>query len=201
MRLCNIIYTAQLPNIFTHTYRWRHFIPLLPEDAPIFCADLPGYGASAAIEKHDKLTVGTAVLNALKTEVKRTSSNPPSGDIPIVLIGHDRGARVTHRLTVSGIAGFDIRGVCLIDIVRPYHPPDMPFSPLTPSGPNKHTMAALQHAAQSRKRCLRLLPLAIPRQCGPRNAHDRRLRARSVPGGNDDCVVWQERRWPEVLHR
>jgi pimeloyl-ACP methyl ester carboxylesterase len=59
-----------------------------------------------------------AVLSALRTEVKRTSSNPPAGDIPIVLIGHDRGARVSHRLAVSGAEGFDIRGVCLIDIVR-----------------------------------------------------------------------------------
>jgi len=89
----------------------------LPEDAPIFCADLPGYGASAAVDKHDKFTVGTAVLSALKTEIKRTSSSPPSGDIPIVLIGHDRGARVSHRLAVSGVEGFDIKGVCLIDIV------------------------------------------------------------------------------------
>ncbi|UPX10376.1 uncharacterized protein EKO05_0001040 [Ascochyta rabiei] len=97
--------------------KWRHFIPLLPQDAPIFVPDLPGYGASAAIEKHDKLTVGNAVLSALRTEVKRTSSNPPTGDIPIILIGHDRGARVSHRLAVSGAAGFDIRGVCLIDIV------------------------------------------------------------------------------------
>ncbi|KAF1925808.1 alpha/beta-hydrolase [Didymella exigua CBS 183.55] len=99
------------------SYMWRHFIPLLPENAPIFTPDLPGYGASAAIEKHDKLTVGNAILSSLRTEVKRTSSNPPTGDIPIVLIGHDRGARVSHRLAVSGAEGFDIKGVCLIDIV------------------------------------------------------------------------------------
>jgi pimeloyl-ACP methyl ester carboxylesterase len=99
--------------------RWRHFIPLLPEDAPIFAPDLPGYGASAAIEKHDKLTVGNAVMSALWTEVKRTSSKPPDGDIPVVLIGHDRGARVSHRLAVSGAKDIDIKGVCLIDIVRP----------------------------------------------------------------------------------
>ncbi|KAJ4311628.1 hypothetical protein N0V94_007856, partial [Neodidymelliopsis sp. IMI 364377] len=97
--------------------KWRHFIPLLPSDAPIFAPDLPGYGASAAISQHDKLTVGNAVLSALKTEIKRTSSNPPTDNIPIVLIGHDRGARVSHRLAVSGASGFVIRGVCLIDIV------------------------------------------------------------------------------------
>ncbi|KAJ4992940.1 alpha beta hydrolase fold protein [Stagonosporopsis vannaccii] len=99
------------------SYMWRHFIPLLPRSAPIFAPDLPGYGASAAIEKHDKLTVGTTILSALSTEIKRTSSSPPSGDIPIILIGHDRGARVSHRLAVSGVPGFSIHGVCLIDIV------------------------------------------------------------------------------------
>jgi pimeloyl-ACP methyl ester carboxylesterase len=46
------------------------------------------------------------------------SSRAPVGDIPIALIGHDRGARVAHRLAVSGMDGFDIRGVCLIDIVQ-----------------------------------------------------------------------------------
>lgn len=101
----------------TNTTSWRHFIPLLPQDAPIFAPDLPGYGASAAIEKHDKLTVGNAILSALRTELKRTSSSPPSDSIPIVLIGHDRGARVSHRLAVSGCPGISIQGICLIDIV------------------------------------------------------------------------------------
>jgi pimeloyl-ACP methyl ester carboxylesterase len=60
----------------------------------------------------DKLSVGTAILNSLKSQFP--SSN---GDIPIILIGHDRGARVSHRLTVSKPPGFSILGVCLIDIV------------------------------------------------------------------------------------
>lgn len=97
--------------------RWRHLIPLLPSDAPIFAPDLPGYGASGLIEKYDKLTVGTTLLAALRTEAKRTSSNPPS-TIPVVLIGHDRGARIAHRLAVSGAEGIDILGVALLDIVR-----------------------------------------------------------------------------------
>ena len=46
------------------------------------------------------MSVGTAVLEALKTEVR-----------------HYRGARVAHLLTVSGVDGLDILGVCLIDIV------------------------------------------------------------------------------------
>ncbi|KAF2676335.1 alpha/beta-hydrolase [Lentithecium fluviatile CBS 122367] len=98
------------------SYMWRHLIPLLPPSAPIFAVDLPGYGASAPLEKHDKLSIGNAIIAALRTEVKRTSSSPPSA-IPIVLIGHDRGARVAHRLAVSGAQSVDIFGICLIDIV------------------------------------------------------------------------------------
>lgn len=61
------------------------------------------------------MSVGTAVLEALKTEVKKSKSK--DGDMKIVLVGHDRGARVAHRLTVSGVDGLDILSVCLIDIV------------------------------------------------------------------------------------
>lgn len=60
------------------------------------------------------------MLEALKTEVKRTSSASSSGNIPVVLIGHDRGARISHHLTVSGVQGVDILGLCLIDIVRDF---------------------------------------------------------------------------------
>ncbi|KAF2124180.1 alpha/beta-hydrolase [Dothidotthia symphoricarpi CBS 119687] len=100
------------------SYMWRHFIPLLPSTAPLFVPDMPGYGASAPTEKMDKLTVGNALMDALKSEVsKARTSSDAQGDIPIVIISHDRGARVAHRLAVSGVAGVDIRGVCLIDIV------------------------------------------------------------------------------------
>lgn len=116
-RRSNFSRPPQEPQKMLIVDRWRHFIPLLPQNAPIFAADLPGYGASAAISSHDKLTVGNAILSALKTEVKRTSSSPSASSIPIVLIGHDRGARVSHRLAVDGVSGFDIKGVCLIDIV------------------------------------------------------------------------------------
>ena len=76
--------------------------------------DLPGYGLSEPTQKHDKLTVGLAILTAVKSLIK--SSSP----IPIVLIGHDRGGRISHRLTVSKSdvtsLGFDLRATCVIDI-------------------------------------------------------------------------------------
>lgn len=96
--------------------RWRHLIPLLPNDTPIFVPDLPGYGASAPIKDNSKYSVGSTVLAALLTEAKRTSSKPLE-EIPIVLIGHDRGARVAHHLAAQGFDGVDMKGVCLIDIV------------------------------------------------------------------------------------
>jgi pimeloyl-ACP methyl ester carboxylesterase len=62
----------------------------------------------------DKLSVGKAILSSLKSQLP---SSITRSDIPIILIGHDRGGRVSHRLTVSRIPGFSILGLCLIDIV------------------------------------------------------------------------------------
>lgn len=61
----------------------------------------------------DKLSVGKAILSSLRSQLPSSKSS----DIPIILIGHDRGARVSHRLAVSKVPGFAILGVCLIDIV------------------------------------------------------------------------------------
>jgi pimeloyl-ACP methyl ester carboxylesterase len=101
------------------SYMWRHIISHLPKNMPIFVADLPGYGASPPLEKHDKLSVGTALLNAMEQAFYSRFSRKSSarGDLPVVLVGHDRGARIAHRLAVSGVEGFRIEGVCLIDIV------------------------------------------------------------------------------------
>lgn len=78
--------------------------------------DLPGYGLSGPIEDNSKISVGRTVLAALLTEYKRTSSKPLD-NVPIVIIGHDRGARVAHHLAVQGFSGVNIQGVVLIDIV------------------------------------------------------------------------------------
>ncbi|KAF2811892.1 alpha/beta-hydrolase [Mytilinidion resinicola] len=99
-------------------YIWRHMIPLLPKSAPLFIPDLPGYGNSEAPTAHDKLSVGLAVLSALHSVLKEQSENSSKDDtIPVMLIGHDRGARIAHRLGVSGAPDIRILGVTLIDIV------------------------------------------------------------------------------------
>lgn len=99
------------------TSRWRLLIPFLPKETPLFIPDLPGYGGSGHIPQNDKLSQGNALLGALSTELKRTTTSNSSSPTPIVLIGHDRGARIAHRLTVTGHPDFSILGVTLIDIV------------------------------------------------------------------------------------
>ncbi|KAF2640090.1 alpha/beta-hydrolase [Massarina eburnea CBS 473.64] len=100
------------------SYMWRHIIPLLPSTTPLFVPDLPGYGASAPIEKNDKLSVGTTLIAALKTEVQRSYPSDKVSSVPVILVGHDRGARVAQQLAVSGVGeGVEVLGVCLIDIV------------------------------------------------------------------------------------
>lgn len=118
LHTCESSIPSSASYILTICCRWRHLIPLLPKDAPVFAPDLPGYGASGTIEKNDKLTVGITLMSALRTEIKRTSSKSIES-VPVVLIGHDRGARVAHRLAVTGVEGVDVLGVCLIDIVSP----------------------------------------------------------------------------------
>ncbi|KAF2491323.1 alpha/beta-hydrolase [Lophium mytilinum] len=99
-------------------YMWRHIVPLLPKSAPLFIPDLPGYGNSEPPTAHDKLSVGLATLSALHSLLeKETDSSNKDEDTPIILIGHDRGARITYRLGVSGTPHFRILGVTIIDIV------------------------------------------------------------------------------------
>lgn len=100
--------------------RWRLLIPLLPMDYPLFVPDLPGYGLSACPKSHSKLDVGLLLLQALR-ELLPEDQWPVS----IVLAGHDRGARVAHRLHVSAASGdanivtlnLKIIGLGIFDIV------------------------------------------------------------------------------------
>ena len=95
-------------------------VPLLPEDKPLFIPDLPGYGSSAPPEQHDKVNVGLRIIGALS----ETFNNGAKASVdypPIVLIGHDRGARVADALHVStgkaDVMGFRIIGLALLDII------------------------------------------------------------------------------------
>ncbi|KAF2100125.1 alpha/beta-hydrolase [Rhizodiscina lignyota] len=97
-------------------YMYRHVVSRLPPDVPIFIPDLPGYGNSTPPPRGDKRTVGAAVLEALE------KSLPSSGPISqkIILCGHDRGARVCHRLAVDAeqhSSTFSLVSVIFLDIV------------------------------------------------------------------------------------
>lgn len=104
---------------FNYEPRWRHLIPLLPKEIPLFVPDLPGYGLSASLQQHDKLTVGSHLISALASLLKNTKST--TGPQPIILIGHDRGARIAHRLSVSSDVitglGLSLLATAVIDIV------------------------------------------------------------------------------------
>ena len=67
--------------------------------------------------------MGDAILSALETVFSLSSAQKT----PIILVGHDRGARVAHRLAVDFanpsfstfpvVSQFDLQGLILIDIL------------------------------------------------------------------------------------
>ncbi|KMP02274.1 hydrolase [Coccidioides immitis H538.4] len=97
---------------------WRHIIKLLPKTTRLFAPDIPGYGYSSPCEfGHDKATVGKAILASLSAYLKTSQTAQPQR---VILIGHDRGARICHQLAVDAaqhMSSFTILGTVLMDIV------------------------------------------------------------------------------------
>ncbi|KAH7385058.1 putative Fluoroacetate dehalogenase [Cadophora sp. MPI-SDFR-AT-0126] len=96
------------------SFMWRHIIPLLPTSIPLFIPDIPGYGRSAPLDMpHSKLNTGISILSTLSTLLPQPQSLPHR----IILAGHDRGAHISQRLTVSAPhSSFHIIGTILLDI-------------------------------------------------------------------------------------
>ncbi|KAH8820129.1 putative Fluoroacetate dehalogenase [Xylogone sp. PMI_703] len=94
-------------------FMWRHIVPLLEKDVPLFIPDIPGYGRSLTLTgPHDKRSVGQAILHGLRSLIQHDKEQP------IVIAGHDRGARICHRIAVdNGYANMKILGTALLDIV------------------------------------------------------------------------------------
>jgi pimeloyl-ACP methyl ester carboxylesterase len=91
-------------------YEWRYVIPALKEKVSLFVPELPGYGISTPAKTHSKKAVGSALLESLyKIFGKRK----------VILGGHDRGARICHRLAVdkNDFPDLEIIGIFMIDIV------------------------------------------------------------------------------------
>jgi pimeloyl-ACP methyl ester carboxylesterase len=80
---------------------------------------LPGYGISTLPNpgQHSKRAVGNAILEALTSvfKIPNTTANPRK----IILIGHDRGGRISHRLAAdrAGAPQLEIASLILMDIV------------------------------------------------------------------------------------
>ncbi|KAK2614752.1 hypothetical protein N8I77_001556 [Diaporthe amygdali] len=97
------------------SFIWRNVIPKLSKEVSLFVPELPGYGISSPARSSAPRDIGGALLEALQSVFKLSGSSPRR----LILGGHDRGARICHRLTVSK-ADFPfvkVIGVVLMDIV------------------------------------------------------------------------------------
>ncbi|KAI1343423.1 Alpha/Beta hydrolase protein [Xylariaceae sp. FL0016] len=103
-------------------YIWRYAVPpLAAAGHTLFVPDLPGYGRSPLPDPQhaDRSTVGAALLAAVRATYGAEAEDL---DLDVVLVAHDRGARVAQRLTTT--------------------PP--PWSPLQPSTlPSRHRVRVL----------------------------------------------------------
>ncbi|GME45837.1 Alpha beta hydrolase fold protein [Neofusicoccum parvum] len=98
------------------SFIFRHLLKLLPAYHPLFIPDLPGYGRSTPSRTaHDKLTIGLAILEALSTLLPT-----PHHPTPIILLGHDRGARIAHRLSLH-LAHPSSHAPTTTPLPTPYH--------------------------------------------------------------------------------
>jgi pimeloyl-ACP methyl ester carboxylesterase len=82
---------------------------MLKDTISMFIPELPGYGFSSLPPKSDKRTVGKLLVEACQAVFGK--------DRPIIYCGHDRGARVGHRLIVDNDTAHNIKSAILMDIV------------------------------------------------------------------------------------
>ena len=108
------------PLLLLHGYpenhlMWRHVAPALAEDHTVVVADLRGYGDSG------KPAPDAAGLVYSKRAMARDQAAlmRQLGFPRFVLIGHDRGARVGHRLTLDHPAA--VTKLAVLDIVPTHH--------------------------------------------------------------------------------
>lgn len=81
----------------------------------LFIPELPGYGISTPAKETTRLNIGSAILEALQSTFNIDKDSPRK----VILGGHDRGARLCHRLAVNrrDFAALNVVGVILLDIV------------------------------------------------------------------------------------
>src|ERR1700761_9201784 len=84
-------------------------VPMLKDKISLFIPELPGYGFSSLPPKSDKRTVGGLIMEALQHVFGKDRS--------VIWCGHDRGARVGHRIIVDNNPAHNIKAAILMDIV------------------------------------------------------------------------------------
>jgi pimeloyl-ACP methyl ester carboxylesterase len=92
-------------------------VPLLANKFSLFIPELPGYGiSSASTTSNSRLTIAMTLLEALSDSFSIGASDQKR---KVILGGHDRGARICHRLAVSfpQDQSLDLVAVVLLDIV------------------------------------------------------------------------------------
>ncbi|PNS19291.1 hypothetical protein CAC42_2468 [Sphaceloma murrayae] len=72
---------------------WRHVAPLLKDKISLFIPEIPGYGISSP--PNDPISFSSMGLPLLQTATRLFPSRP------LILGGHDRGARISHRLAIT----------------------------------------------------------------------------------------------------
>ena len=87
---------------------WAHIAPALARTHTVICPDLPGYGASAKPQ-------GLAAYSFRAMAREMTSLMDRLGYPGFAVIGHDRGARVAHRLALD--APDRVKRLALLDII------------------------------------------------------------------------------------
>lgn len=87
---------------------WSHIAPALARTHTVICPDLPGYGASA--KPHD---LAAYSFRAMAREICALMDD--LGHDRFDLAGHDRGARVAHRLALD--APDRVKTLTLMDII------------------------------------------------------------------------------------
>ncbi|OIW30711.1 alpha/beta hydrolase [Coniochaeta ligniaria NRRL 30616] len=96
---------------------WRNVAPMVFGTVSLFIPELPGYGISTPAKDNSRQSIGGALLEALQSVF---GIDPDSKSTrKVILGGHDRGARICHRLAVSkaDFPALDVVGAILIDIV------------------------------------------------------------------------------------
>lgn len=81
----------------------------------LFIPELPGYGISTPVKETTRLNVGSALLEALQSTFDASKDSPRK----VILGGHDRGARICHRLAVNrrDFPALNVIGTIMLDIV------------------------------------------------------------------------------------